>query len=159
MYLPTPGFSLSDRHRKPGPFHYTSPKHLPRAVNASSRRAGGGKKSACRQSSATATLGARGREAGSETCVSVPYTWDPAGKKQVPKRAFLSHRLQAHGWLVARVVMARVGTARVGMARVVIARVGMARVVMALVGMARVGVASDGSGSDGSGGDGSGGDG
>ena len=92
-------------------------------------RAGGGKRSACRPSSATAPLGARGREAGSETCVSVPYTWEPAGKKQVPKCAFLFQRLQAHGWLVARVVMARVV-------------------------MARVGMASDGSGSDGSCGDG-----
>ena len=38
-------------------------------------------------------LGTRGKEAGSGTCVSLPHTWKPVGKKQVPKRAFLSHTL------------------------------------------------------------------
>ena len=101
-------------------------------------------------------LGTRGKEVGSGTCVSLPQTWEPAGKKRVPKRAFVSHRLQAHGWLVARVVMAQVVMALVGLARVVMARVGKARVVMARVRMASDGSGSDGSGSDGSGGDGSG---
>ena len=103
-------------------------------------------------------LGARGKEAGSQTCVSLPHTWEPAGKKRVPERAFLSLTLGSP-WERSRFRNVRFCPTHLG-ARGKEAGSQTCVCLPQTTGsrLAR-GSGSDGSGSDGSGGIGSGSDG